>query len=161
MLNLKPRLAPDAIPLTRCAARAASVCGKPFAGHFAARQCSDHSREEAIRARGRVSSQRIRDERREPLPQSKCASCKKKRWTPALDKKYVLRRLPGALYRSNRVRNKAAAQADASGLARRPLSAGSMSANGQMRPAASSKPNGRTASRYRFKSQETFAVLNC
>src|SRR5271165_7057105 len=114
MLNLKPRLAPDAIPLNLLRRKSCTVCGKPFAGHFAARQCSDDCREEAIRARGRLSSQRIRDEWREPLPQSKCAWCKN-----AMDRRRSTRNTcsdacRAALYRSNRAQNKAAAQADAS-----------------------------------------------
>jgi predicted nucleic acid-binding Zn ribbon protein len=75
MLNLKPRLdlhehRTKLLRLKRC-----TICRKNFIGHFNSRQCSDPCRTEAVRARGRVSSQKIRDARWEPLPYKLCKRC--------------------------------------------------------------------------------------
>ncbi len=76
MLNLKPRLDPGQHAAKLLRRHRCTICGKPFVGHHSARQCSDACRAEAIRARGRVSSQRIRDERHEPLPERLCLWCR-------------------------------------------------------------------------------------
>jgi hypothetical protein len=114
MLKLKPRLATENIPPQHLRRKRCSVCRKSYAGHYASRQCSHACRAEAIRARGRVSSQRIRDERREPLPGAKCAWCKKPMNPERTTRRTCSDACRAALYRSNRARNKAAAQADAS-----------------------------------------------
>ena len=77
MLKLKPRLdlqehRQKLLRRYRC-----TICNKPFVGHHATRQCSDPCRAEAVRSRGRVSSQKIRDARRETLPELPCLWCRK------------------------------------------------------------------------------------
>jgi hypothetical protein len=53
-----------------------TICSTPFVGYCASRQCSDPCRAEAVRARGRLSSQKIRDARWEPLPDIPCLWCR-------------------------------------------------------------------------------------
>jgi predicted nucleic acid-binding Zn ribbon protein len=77
MLNLKPRLDLNEHPAKLLRRKRCTVCRKPFTGHFASRQCSDPCRAEAVRARGRVSSQKIRDARWESLPDIPCLWCRK------------------------------------------------------------------------------------
>src|SRR5271165_5963439 len=77
MLKLKPRLAIADIPPHQLRRKRCTVCGEKYMGHFVSRQCEKpECRAAAIRARGRVSSQKIRDARHEPLPTAKCAWCR-------------------------------------------------------------------------------------
>jgi hypothetical protein len=41
-----------------------TICGAQFAGYYSRRQCSDPCRAQSVRDQGKVSQQRIRDERR-------------------------------------------------------------------------------------------------
>jgi predicted nucleic acid-binding Zn ribbon protein len=77
MLKLKPRLDLHQHRQKLLRRKRCTICSKPFIGHHSSRQCSDPCRGEAVRARGRVSSQKIRDARREPLPDMPCLWCRK------------------------------------------------------------------------------------
>jgi len=98
MLNLKPRLDPREHPAELLRRKRCTVCRKPFIGHFASRQCSDPCRAEAVRARGRVSSQKIRDARWEPLPDISLLMVPQADGAETLDTKDMLGSMPeGAL----------------------------------------------------------------
>jgi hypothetical protein len=73
VLRFKPRLEHREKLLRR---HRCTICHKVLVGYHSARQCSDTCRAEAIRARGRISQRKIRDERREPLGSVRCRWCK-------------------------------------------------------------------------------------
>src|SRR5262249_51157705 len=87
-----------------------SICEDSFVGHFSRRQCSDPCRAEAIRKRGRVSQQRIRDERRTPLRAVRCQWCKEKMRRQRRSKKYCKAQCRTAASRARRTKRSATRQ---------------------------------------------------
>src|SRR5215468_11619440 len=104
MLNPKPHFDRDEHPAKLLRMIECSICGHSFVGHFSRRQCSDPCRAEAIRRRGRVSQQRIRDERRTVLRAVKCQWCKEKTPRQRRSKKYCTAQCRSAASRTRRAK---------------------------------------------------------
>jgi hypothetical protein len=108
MLKLKPIKNTWEYPAKLLRRHTCTICGTVFVGHFSRRQCSDPCRTQAVRSRGRVSQQNIRDERYEPLEPVECAACGAKTERLRSDKRYCSAQCRTAASRrraKNRTRN--------------------------------------------------------